>query len=108
MIPLETKDSWLLEKWGMFSGSEIYKLFSKGVGTNLFGKGALTYINKVARQAYTSFNDRDSIETYDMKMGKVNESQAFGHLYKLLGFNGLEYHGDSNPVLKKYECKRKL
>lgn len=104
----EIEEKWLMAKWGMFSASEIAQLKVPGKEDKktghkeMFGAGAMTYIKTIARQAYTLFNRRDSVETYDMKMGKINEAQAYGHLYKLLGFDGLQYYGDSNPEFFQY------
>lgn len=93
----EAEEKWLMQKWGKFGASDMYKLWSKGKG-EMFGAGAKTLIKKVARQAYTLFNTEDSVETYSMKMGKVNEPQSFGYVYKLLGIKELEYYGSNNPI----------
>lgn len=95
------QDQWLLEKWGCFSASEMHKLLSKGVG-EMFGAGAKTYIEEVAIESYTMFNMDENVETYSMKMGKVNEAQSFAYYKILLGFEGLEYFGDNNPIFKRY------
>lgn len=92
------EEKWLMDKWGKFGASDMHKLWAKGVGSNMFGVGAVTHIKKVARQAYTMFNTQDSVETYAMKMGKVLEPQSFGYIYKLLGVPEVEYYGSSNPV----------
>lgn len=99
---LTAEEKWLMDKWGMFGASDMYKLWAKGVGSNMFGVGAMTHIKKVARQAYTMFNTCDNVETYAMKMGKVNEPQAFGYLYNLLRIPQLEYHGSGNPIFVKH------
>lgn len=99
---IDQKDAWLQLKWGRFSASEIHKLLSKGRGNEMFGSGAITYIEQVARQAYTLFNDDENAETYAMKMGKAKEAEAFTHYSRLIGFTGLEYYGESNPIFKEY------
>lgn len=98
----EAEEKWLQDKWGMFGASDIHKLWSKGVGQNMFGVGAMTHIKKIARQAYTMFNTQDSVETYAMKMGKVLEPQSFGYVYKLLMVPELNYFGSNNPIFKKH------
>jgi hypothetical protein len=97
MIDNTVEEKWLQEKWGKFGASDMHKLWSKGKG-EMFGEGAKTHIKKVARQAYTMFNTCDSVETYAMKMGKVNEPQSFGYLYNLLGIPNLQYYGSGNPI----------
>lgn len=92
------EEKWLMDKWGKFGASDSAKLLAKGVGQNMFGVGAMTYIKKVARQAYTMFNTQDSVETYAMKMGKVLEPQSFGYVYSILRVPELEYYGSSTPI----------
>ncbi len=99
MSPVE---KWKLAKWGNFSASEMSKLLSKGTGSETFGVGARTYINKIARQAYTTFNEEDEVETKAMKDGKMREPVSFAFLEKLLGFNGLIYYGGGNPIFHHY------
>lgn len=94
-------ERWLLDKWGCFSASEMYKLLSKGVG-EMFGKGAKTYIEEVAIEAYTMFNTDENVETYAMKMGKIREAESFYYYVRLLGIEFMKYFGGDNPVFKKY------
>lgn len=94
------EEVWKLARKGRMTDSVIYKLESKGSGT-MFGKGALTFIQEIACDAYTLFEDRN-VQTYSMMMGKVNEPEAFSLYAKLIGFAGLEYFGGGNPVFKEY------
>ncbi len=96
------QEQWLMDKWGCFSASEMHKLLSKGVGSDMFGVAAKTYIEETAIDAYTMFSTDENVETYAMKMGKVNEAQSFGYLKMLLGVEILEYYGGANPIFKKY------
>jgi len=95
------QEQWLIDKWGCFSASEMYKLLSKGNG-EMFGVAAKTYIEETAIEAYTMFNSDENVETYAMKMGKINEAQSFGYLKNLLGVDFLEYYGGNNPIFIKY------
>lgn len=95
------EETWLIEKWGCFSASEMYKLLSKGVG-EMFGSTAKSYIEETAIDAYTMFSMDENVETYAMKMGKIKEPQSFGYLKMLLGVDILEYYGGDNPIFKKY------
>jgi hypothetical protein len=97
----ELTEDWLKLKWGKFSASQLFHLMM-GSGKGMFGDGAITYIEGIARECYTRFNTDELVETYAMKMGKVNEAQSFGVLYKHIGFAGLQYHGSTNPVFELY------
>lgn len=96
------EDAWLRMKWGMLSASEIDVLMIQAK-EGLFGQGALTYIERVARETYTAFNTDENVETFAMKKGKVKEALAFAHYFRLMGrMPQLEYFGGGNPYFKKY------
>lgn len=98
----EQTEKWLQMKWAMFSASDIHLLTDKSSGTKMFGKGAATYILKVARQACSLFNSDDKIDTHDMRMGKLKET-ACAHFYKqMIGLDSIEHHGDYNPLFHPY------
>ena len=95
------EEEWLKTKWGIFSASEMSKLLVNGKGGNMFGVGAMTYIKRIAREASTIYNEESrGYSSFAMKNGKVKEPESFQHLYKLLGFDGLEYLGGGEPVFK--------
>lgn len=96
-------EAWKRKKWGCYSGSQIFHLMVPGKET-LFSPGGITYIESIAREGYTAFNEEESVESYAMKMGKVREPQSFAFLQKMLGFDGMEYYGGDNPYFHKY-CK---
>lgn len=96
------EEAWKVKKWGKFSASEI-DVLSVQPKNGVFSDGAMTYIEDVAREAYTIFNDDDNVETYAMKKGKMKESQSYGHYRRLMGdFAGLEYFGGGNPYFEQY------
>jgi hypothetical protein len=105
-IELTPTEKWKMDKWGMFSASEIDCLLTGPRGktdTSLFGQGALTYIHKVARQAFTAFNEEDdNAMSYAMKMGKANEPLAFMEYVRLTGITMIEHYGGDNPVFIKH------
>lgn len=94
-------EAWRLAKWGKFSGSQIFHLMVPGEG-QLFSTGGITYIEKVAREAYTLYNDEESVESFAMKMGKVREPQSFDFYRRMIGVDSLEYYGGSNPLFVQY------
>lgn len=93
---------WKRKKWGKFSASQEYHLMVPGKNGEVFSTGGLTYIENVAREAYTNYNEEEMVESYAMKMGKIREPQSYGHLRRLLGFDGLQYYGGDNPVFDLY------
>lgn len=97
----EITEVWLRCKWGKFSSSEIELLNDKGNG-KMFGKGAATYIKRVARQECSVFNTDEGIETAAMRMGKIKEGELFGFYKKMIGLNALVHHGDINPLFHEY------
>lgn len=96
------EDLWKLQKWAMFSASKI-DVLNNGTDEALFGKGAMTYINGIAREGYTTFNDDENVETFSMKRGKMKEAEAFAHYWRFLGSpQNMEYFGGSNPYFEHY------
>lgn len=100
----DLEDEWRKKKWGCFSASEIYKLLVPGA-KGMFGEGAMTYIKRIAREAYTMYNEDDKGFTSNaMRNGTMKEPESFGHLYKLLGFEGLQYCGIGEPVFQYFDA----
>lgn len=98
----ELEDEWRKVKWGKFSASEIDNLMSPGKGVT-FGQGAETYIERIAREAYTLFNDSENNETFAMKQGKKKEAEAFSFYRKMMGIDQeFEYYGGGNPYFEHY------
>ncbi len=95
-------EAWMLKKWGKLSASDIHLLTEKSTGTKMFGKGAATYILKVARQECSLFNEEDKIDSHDMRMGKLREQNCFMFYKNLLGLECLEHYGDHNPIFYEY------
>jgi len=94
-------EAWKQAKWGRFSASQIFHLMLPGK-SDTFSVGGYTYIENVAREAYTIYNEEEMVESFAMKMGKVREPQSYAHLRNLIGFDGLTYHGGDNPVFDLY------
>lgn len=96
------EEQWKLLKLGKFGASNNYKLMMPGKDS-MFSKTGLTYIKETACDAYTKFEDRD-VQTYSMMMGKIREPEAYAFLSRLLGFEGLTYYGDGNPLWQPYKA----
>lgn len=104
----ESKVKWGQERWGFFTGSNIFKLLVKGSGTT-FGKGAMTYIEQVACQCYTNYEANDFEGTYAMREGRKKEPEASKFYEKIIShlfINGENlkphYFGEKEPNFKKY------
>lgn len=97
-----TEQAWKQQKWGMFSSSNADKLLCKPDKESLWGKGGRTYIKKKARERITLYNEEEDVQTYDMRRGKIMESQAAAHLINSVGILQATYYGDSNPMFYKY------
>lgn len=102
-------DAWRVSRWGKFTASEIHRLTLPGKEDKktgykeLFSPGGITYIEEVATEAFTLYNERDTqFETQAMRNGKHDEWLAFSHLYKFMNFKELEYYGGANPIFEHY------
>lgn len=93
---------WRQAKWGKFSASQEFHLMVPGKNGNVFSVGGETYIEGVALEGYTIFNDESTVETFAMRRGKMNEAIAYARLRDVLKFDGLEHYGGDNPVFDLY------
>lgn len=94
------EEAWKLARKGKFSASRISELLGKGKDS-MFGVGAMSYINEVACDAFTEFEDTEGMETYAMKMGKILEPQAAAHHQKIVGVE-ITHYGGNNPYFREY------
>lgn len=95
------EEKWKLDKRGMFSASEMFKLLpGKKRTENVFDIGAMTYIEQMATDSFTEYEARE-INSYAMANGKAEEPKAVVHYGKLLGIHPT-YYGDGNPTFFKY------
>jgi hypothetical protein len=97
----DAEDEWRRCKWGKFSASEIDNLMTLGQ-RETFSAGGIAYIERIAREAYTIFNDSENNETFAMKQGKKKEAEAFQFYRQLLGRDDFEYYGGGNPYFEHY------
>ena len=89
------EEAWKLARKGKFTASASHRLLAKGKG-EVFGAGAMSYINEVACDAYTTFSD-DGYEIYDMKMGKIMEPEIAAHYETAWGIEITNLYGATNP-----------
>lgn len=97
----EKEEFWRLQKWSCFSASEISNLMTPGKGET-FSDGGIAYIERIAREGYTTFNDSENNMTVSMRNGKKKEPEAYQYYRKLMGIDDLEYFGGGNPYFEKY------
>lgn len=109
MSSIDPRDQWKLDKWGKFSASEIWKLMVEGPVINkvsgekaMFGDTANGYIERVARECYTIFNEDENPTTYAMKMGIEREADGAGYYIRYLGLEGLSYYGVADSKFFPY------
>lgn len=104
----EKEEEWGKLRWGMFTGSRISELFVMDKN-GCFGKGAMSYINKVACESYTEYEHNEFKGTWQMRQGKINEPMCAKYYFSIMNQIQLpvkeirwEYYGANNPLFKKY------
>jgi hypothetical protein len=103
----ESEARWKMARWKKFTASEMHKIAKGKAATTkspakFFSDAGVTYIKKVAREGYTTYNDRDDVSTKAMANGNRDEPQAFAHLCRLIGVSNLMYCGPDNKIFKPY------
>ena len=79
----EKEEKWGKLRWGMFTGSRISELFVMDKN-GCFGKGAMSYINKVACESYTEYEHNEFKGTWQMRQGKINEPMCAKYYFSWL------------------------
>jgi hypothetical protein len=100
---LDPKDQWFLERHGKFTASEIGKLLSKGSVSEMFGKGAITYIRQKAIEEMTVLWERPELESVKSLLhGKAHELPAY-EMYKRVTKNySMRYFGSDAPLFLRF------
>jgi hypothetical protein len=108
-MDIESRDQWKLDKWGKFSASEIHKLLTPGPVLDkmtgeraMFGEEATTYINRIARECYTAYNEDENPMSYAMKIGIEREAEGAGHYMRYIGIDKFVYYGVGNSKFFPY------
>lgn len=98
----EVKNNWGRQRWGKFTASCIYRLMGSA-------KSFDTYVDEVACEAYTEYEENQFDGTWEMRQGRIKEPIAFKFHENLLKihlpadrFIKIEYFGDGNPNFKEY------
>lgn len=101
---IDAKDKWFLARHGRFTASEIGKLLSKGNGTEMFGKGALTYIREKAIEKMTVLHERPELdEVKSLLHGKAHEFPAYQSYVMATGNYSMRYFGTDEPLFLSYD-----
>lgn len=96
------KDAWLLQRRGKFTASEAWKLL-KGEKGELFGKGALTYIEEKAIELCTEIYEQPKLDNLDNFLhGKRYEYPAYEFYVKHTRDTSMRYLGVENPIFLTY------
>lgn len=101
---IDPKDKWLLERYGMFTASENYKLLVGGGKGEMFGTGAMTYITDKAIETMTILSERPS-EMENVKSllwGKLYEYPAFECYLEVTRNYDMRYLGTETPLYLAY------
>lgn len=96
---LDPKDRWFIERHGKFTASEIGKLLSKGTGSEMFGKGAITYIRQKAIEEMTVLWEKPELEyVKSLLHGKAHEFPAYEMYKKTTKNYSMRYFGTDAPL----------
>ena len=101
--PAADLDQWHLARWSRFTASENYKLLV-GNGSNMFGAGAMTYIEEKVLQMTTQMWERPEMEENKTLLhGKIYEYPAYKYYVNTTGNTNMIYLGDETPLFLEYE-----
>lgn len=97
-------DSWHLKRRGKFTASEDYKLLVPGKKGEMFGDGAMTYIEDKAIEMTTRMWERPELEeAKSILHGKAHEYPAYQEYVRVTRNTDMVYFGEANPVFYPYE-----
>jgi hypothetical protein len=95
---------WKAQKLGKFSSSEIHRLLKSGrTKGQLFGDGAMTYINKKIAEIITGESNADISTLKALEWGAANEFDAILTYEQLTG-RKVEYYGVATPKFFPYNA----
>lgn len=104
MFELESKDKWMIDRWGKFTSSENGKLFSPGKSGELFGAGAKTYIHKKALERMITIWERPEDEfNKNFFHGKSYERPAYEEYILRTRNHSMRYLGSDSPLFLEDE-----
>lgn len=90
-------ESWMQDRLGKITASEVWKLFEKGRNGDYFGKGANTYIrSKVAEILTLEQVNGGRINGAALEWGNSNEFEAVKRFEKETGLK-VDYKGGASP-----------
>lgn len=59
---MDKVDEWFLQRWGRYTGSEIYKLLTPPPINKVWSPGAVTYIEQKAIECISDMWERPELE----------------------------------------------
>lgn len=96
---LDPVDAWLLQKWGKFSASLIYKLNTPGKSLAGFDTYGASYIEDKVMERLRPMTQRPELEYVESLMhGKQYESAAYEWYIKETKNYSMRHFGEANPV----------
>jgi hypothetical protein len=97
-------DQWHLKRRGRFTASEDYKLLVSGKKGEMFGDGAITYIEMKAIEMTTRMWERPELEeSKSILHGKAHEYPAIEEYVRVTRNTAMIYFGEDNPIFYPYE-----
>lgn len=92
-------DEWHVIRRGKFTASHSWKLQSKGVGDQMFGAGARTYIEEKAVEMVTRYWERPGVDDADPILhGYAHEFMGYKEYVYVTGNSSVKYLGTETPV----------
>jgi hypothetical protein len=102
---MDKVDEWFLQRWGRFTGSEIYKLLTpvKANG-GIWSPGATTYIEQKAIECISDMWERPELEEVSSLLyGRVHELPAYEAYVSSTRNTSMTYLGSESPIFLQYE-----
>ena len=91
-------ESWMTDRLGKFTASEIYKLLVKGKGGEYFGQAAQTYIKQKAAEILTlEQNNGGRVNGNALEWGNAHEHEALLRLQQIRKGSEFIYYGGASP-----------
>ena len=96
-------DQWFLSRWSKFTASENYKLLV-GNSTNMFDRGAMSYIKTKALEMCTQMWERPELEeNKNLLHGKMYEYPAYKAYIETTRNFSMRYLGTDTPLFLEDE-----
>jgi YqaJ-like viral recombinase domain len=101
---MDKVDAWFLQRWGRYTGSEIFKLLTPPPINKVWSPGAMTYIEQKAIECISDMWERPELEEVgSLLYGKVHELPAYEAYLNATKNYSMTYMGSESPIFLVYE-----